>query len=355
MLAFLKRIFAVILSFLQMLVLNVGYGEYVEPQAGEKTPTEIVNSIDGDTTLAASIKYAAEVDDIAQGYYTDAERSAFKMENSHMSLTHELTSKTKNATLTDKNGNVYVSDSFDTYYVAGGKKRYSSSSKDDGRINAIRIGEYYTECYVRDLDFKSKDFKVDKAYHLYVDRVYTQLSLYACEATTALEEFGSEVKFAKSTVACVQFKDKNGTGTDLSKLDSASVEYVAFDINGVGVVGFIVPADGSTKALYVEDSGDDYTVIQVANYTAGTGINKNDETGGYDLNKVTFGFRIYTDSGHSFSGIAAQAEIERDPLEGITVIGENAFSDCVSLEKITLPDSIIKIDDLVFSGCSKLK
>ncbi|MBQ8026888.1 MAG: hypothetical protein IJ261_02100, partial [Clostridia bacterium] len=77
MLAFLKRIFAVILSFLQMLVLNVGYGEYVEPQAGEKTPTEIVNSIDGDTTLAASIKYAAEVDDIAQGYYTDAERSAF--------------------------------------------------------------------------------------------------------------------------------------------------------------------------------------------------------------------------------------------------------------------------------------
>ena len=153
--AFFKKIFAVILAFFQSLVLNVNYGEYVAPENSDKPTTEIVNNIDGDSNLVNSIKYAAEVDDIAQAYYTDAERSAFKMANSHMVLTHDLTAKAKYATLTDTEGNTYVADSFDTYYISGGKKHYSSSSKEIGRINAIRIGEYYTEVHVRDLDFNS--------------------------------------------------------------------------------------------------------------------------------------------------------------------------------------------------------
>ncbi len=322
--AFFKKIFAVIIAFFQSLLFNVNYGEFVAPEETNKPATEIINNIDGDSNLSASIKYASEIDDIGQGYYTDAERSAFKMANSHMVLTHELTAKVKNATLTDTNGNTYISDSFDTYYIAGGKKYYSSSSKENGRINAIRIGEYYNEVHVRDLDFNSKDFKVDKAYHLYGDRIYSELSLYAAEATTALREFGSEIKIAKSTVASVQFKDKNGNGTDVTKLDSASAEYIAFDINGVGVVGFIIPSDGSTKALYVEDNGSEFIVCQVANYEPGTGINKHDETGGYLLNKVTFGFRLYTDNTHSFDAVAKQAELERNPLDGITVNGGNA-------------------------------
>ena len=322
--AFFTKIFAVILAFFQGILFNVSYGDYVAPETENKPTTETINSIDGDSNLSASIKYAAEVDDIGQGYYTDAERSAYKMANSHMALTHNLTAKVKNATLTDTEGNVYIADSFDTYYIAGGKKHYSSSSNDDGRVNAIRIGEYYNEVHVRDLDFKSDDFKVDKAYHLYGDRIYSELSLFAVEATTALEEFGSEITIGKSTVSSVQFKDKNGVDTDLAKLDSASVEYVAFDITGAGVVGFIVPSDGSTKALCVDDNGSEYVIRQIANYTAGTGINKHDETGGYDLNCVTFGFRLYTDTTHSFDGIAKQAELERNPLEGITVNGGNA-------------------------------
>ena len=130
--AFFKKIFAVILAFFQSLVLNVNYGEYVAPENSDKPTAEIVNNIDGDSNLVNSIKYAAEVDDIAQAYYTDAERSAFKMANSHMVLTHDLTAKSKDATLTDTEGNTYVADSFDTYYISGGKKHYSSSSKEIG-------------------------------------------------------------------------------------------------------------------------------------------------------------------------------------------------------------------------------
>ncbi len=330
----LKKMFAVILAFLQTLIFNVSYGDFVEPQKTPDAPTQIINNIDGDTTLADSVKFASQFDDVVQAYYTDAERSTFRMENADMVLTHELTAKSKDATLTNADGAVYVADSFDTYYISGGKKHYSSSSDDNGRINAIRIGEYYTEVHLRDLDFKSKDFKVDKAYHLYGDRVYSQLSLYATEATTALEEFGSEIKIAKSAVAAVQFADKNGVSADLTKLDSVSVQYVAFDIKDAGVVGFIVPSDGSTKAVYVEDDGENYTVRQVANYTAGTGINNNEEVGGYDLNCVTFGFRLYNDTTHSFDGVAAQAYLERNPLEGITVNGGTAEGRYIGYEAL---------------------
>ena len=324
MLAYIKKMFAVILAFFQMLFLNVSYGEYVEPQETPDTPTQIINDIDGDTQLDNSIKYASQIDDVVQAYYTNAERSAFRMENADMAFTHELTTNFKTATLTNKDGEAYVSGSFDTYFVSNGKKQYASSSSDNGRINAIRIGEYYTECHVRDLDFKSDLFKVDKAYHLYGDKVYSQLSLYAAEATTALEEFGSEIKIAKSTVAAVQFADKNSVGTDFAALDPTNIQYVAFDIKDAGVIGFIVPSDGSTKALYVEDDGKNYIVRHIANYAAGTGINKNDETGGYNLNCVTFGFRIYTDDTHSFDAVAKAAYLERNPLEGITVNGGNA-------------------------------
>lgn len=41
MVEFIKKIFAVILSFLQMLVLNVSYGDYVEPEKPEKEETQL--------------------------------------------------------------------------------------------------------------------------------------------------------------------------------------------------------------------------------------------------------------------------------------------------------------------------
>lgn len=321
---FLTKAFAVILAFFQGLIFNVSYGEFVAPEEDEKPATEIVNDIDGDTPLADSIKYAAEVGNKAQAYYIDAERSAYVMENADAVLTHTLKALGNSATLADKNGKAYIADSFDSFYEQDGLRHYFSTSKEDGRVNTIRLGKYYYECHVRDFDAASKLFKVDKAYHLYGDRLYAQYSLFAAEATTELENFGSEITLDASTVKSVQVKDKNGVHSDLITIDFASVEYAAFDIDGVGVVGFIVPSDSSTKETVVEQFGDTYYVRQYAAYTAGTGINKNDETGGYDLNCVTFGYRIYTDASHSFDGVAKAAYLERNPLEGITVNGGKA-------------------------------
>lgn len=313
MVAFIKKIFAVILSFLQMLVMNVSYGEYVEPEKSEQEETQVINDISGDTTLADSIKYASSVASQVDAYYTDAERSAYAMENAQMKLTHTL-GKVNGATLADKDGNVYVSE-FDTFYTKDGVNHFFSTSKNEGRVNTIRLGEYYYECHIRDYGAADNEFKLDKAFHVYGDRLYAQYSLLASEATTALEGFGNEVMINAETVKAVEVKDKNGVHDNLNIIDYASVEYVAFDIDGVGVVGFIIPSDGSTKETKVECFGDTYYITQYAAYTAGTGINKYDETGGYELNNVTFGCRIYTDDTHSFDGVRKEAELERNPIE----------------------------------------
>lgn len=319
---FIKRIFAVILSFLQMLVLNVSYGDYVGPEKPEKEETQLVNDISGDTTLDDSIKFASAISSKADAYYTDSKRSAYAMENAAVVLTHTL-GKVNSATLTDKDGKAYIAESFDSFYEQNGLRHYFSTSKNTGRVNTIRLGEYYYECHVRDYGAAEEFFKVDKAYHVYGDRLYAQYSLLASEATTDLEAFGSEITLDANTVKAVEVKDKNGVHSDLINIDYASVEYVAFDIDGVGVVGFIVPNDGTTKETVVEQFGDTYYVRQYAGYTAGTGINKNDETGGYDLNSVTFGFRIYTDNTHSFDGVAKKNYEEKNPLT-VTVDAGNS-------------------------------
>ena len=305
---------ATILSFLQFIFCGISYGEFGEKIPEETEETKIVNNIDGHTNMADSIKFANEVKNQAQARYTTPERTAYEFKNSNMILTHSLT-KNNSATLTDLEGNVYIPDSFDTYFIDdSGKTYYSSSSSSEGRVNIIRLGEYYYECHVRDFDGKSKDFKVDKTYHLYGDKLYNQSTLFAAEATTSLKEFGNIIRIPADTVVSFQAKDKSGVHINTTG-ETATAEYVAFDIKNVGIVGFIIPSDGSTKlvSLHLEDGY--YVLKLIANYTAGTGINKNDETGGYSLNNVTFGTRIYTDKTHSFEGIQKETYLEINPLD----------------------------------------
>ena len=317
------KFFATVLAFLQLFFSGVSYGDFGEVKNSEKTETEITNNIDGQTNMADSIKFANEVKNQVQAKYTNPDRSAYEMKNSQAILTHTLT-KNNSATLTDTEGNVYIADSFDTYFTdTNGKTYYSSDSSEEGRVNTIRLGEYYYECHVRDFDGRSDLFKVDKAFHVYGDRLYNQLTLMAEEATINLQEFGSIIKISADKVVSFIAKDDGGVYPDTTG-ETPSLHYLAFDIEDVGVVGFITPFDGSVKltSLNLEDG---YYVIKfVANYVPRTGINKFDETGSQPLNNVTFGTRIYTDKTHSFDGIEKEAYLERNPLAGITVDATDA-------------------------------
>lgn len=324
-----KHLLLPIICALLTLFANVFYSVPVETPIPEDI--EMIHDITNDTTLASSVLLADRLQNSAQAYYTDADRSAYRMQNNNMVLTHELTDKGSNfATLADTKGNIFVADSFDTFYTDGsGKTYYSSASRVDGRVNTNRLGIYYYECNVRDFDYttllkKDVDFKVDKTYHLYGDRLYQQVRLLAAEATQDLQAFGTVVNIPVSSVKAVQIRDKNGLHDSTDNFDAKSVEYAAFDIENTGIVGFIFPADTTTDRVEISKDKKNFTVTQYASYVPGTGINKSDETGGYARNEVTCGYRIYTSCEHNFAEIDHASYLERNPLQGITITGDNA-------------------------------
>ena len=288
------------------------------PVSGEAA--ELINDISGDSPLSESVKLAKRLANGVQAAYTDPDRSAYRMANQKMTLTHTLGKYKNGATLTDAEGNVYIAGSFDAWCKdRSGGVYYSSDSAVQGRVNTIRLGEYYYETHVRDFDLKFSTFKVDKGYHIWADKLYLQYTLFAHKPTTALDSFGAEIRIPADSVAAVEIKDAHGYHNYAAK-NTENIEYAAFDIKDVGVVGFIVPSDGSVKSLTVDLSKKTYTVTLTADYESGTGINQYDETGGCDLNSVTTGCRVYTDKTHGFDGVRAAAAVERSPL---TVVADD--------------------------------
>jgi len=334
-----KKLLALFIALIQLLFSTVAFGQYQPPVIKPDIP-QIINDIGGDSNLSPTVLYAAAARNAVQGVYTNPQRSAYAMKNKQAVLTHELNAAlNKTATLQTAGGKTYFAGSLDTFCtLQNGATFYSSQSVAKGRVNTIRLGQYYYECHVRDLEFasllNSTPFKVDKAYHVYADRMYAELRILASEATRELAAFGSIIKIPADTVASLQIRDANGTYNDLTGFDPSKVCYAAFDIRGVGVAGFIVPADDSTGSLTVTLEGACYVVRQTANYTPGAGINKYDETGGYDLNDVRFGFRLYTDETHDFTGVDQAATLERNPLTGITVENGNAHAAYIGYEAL---------------------
>ena len=311
--AFFRKLIAFILSFFTFFSsLFGGTNVNVWRTEEEKTP---MNDISGDSSLSDSILLASMLSNGVQCVYADANRTAYRMTNRSMTLTHTLGRYGNGATLTNAAGNVYIGDSFDAWCKdPDGNIWYASDSGEAGRVNTIRLGKYYYDVHVRDYDLKPKTFKADKEFHVWSDRLYLQYTLFADEATTALDSFGAEIRIPARNVASFIIKDASGFHDDLGA-DPESTVYAAFNIKNAGAVGFILPVTGETRALSVTKERGDYVVTLTADYTPGTGVNKSDETGGYTLNSVTCGCRIYTDDTHGFAGVERAAYEETHPLE----------------------------------------
>ncbi|MCL2512828.1 MAG: hypothetical protein FWF08_02910 [Oscillospiraceae bacterium] len=314
---------------------TVTVGEINKPAPVPGPEYDIVNYIDGDSNLSGSVLYASEAKNQVQAVYSDAERSGYIMKNSVAQLYHGLTdtypvsffildypTPVKLGTLMTPDGNAYFDCALDAFYTdTSGGKYYASKTPNNARPNTIRLGEYYYESHIRDLKFENASknlFWLDKGYHIYSDRLYQELALLASEATTKLASFGAETKVFEHTVNAIQIRDKDGIKNSLDDYDPATIEYVAFDIYGVGVAGFIIPPDGSTASTSIKLENGYYTVTQMADFTPGTGVKKNDMSGPSDyLTDVRFGSRIYNDETHDFDGIDRAAFLERNPLTGI--------------------------------------
>ena len=315
-----RRILLLLLSFLQVLFCGVSYGAKGSLPEEPVVPVEPVRSIAGDSNLSESVLYAASVQNTVQGAYTSAKRTAYAVKNTQMQFVQSLRGDAL-AALKSVDGKTYIADSFDAFCTDENGAHRVQPLDGSARVNVTRLGLYYYECHFRDLQFAGSPFVLDKTYHVWGDRLYQQFTLYALEPTTALRTFGSEIRIPADTVEAVQIRDRSGLHTSPEGVEAASVIYAAFDIRNAGICGFIVPENGGT--LQVERQGGDYVVRQTAPYTPADGVNQYDETGGYALNSVSFGCRIYTDETHTFDGIDRAAAIERTPCT-VTVTDTNA-------------------------------
>ena len=334
MLAYFRRLIALLLSFFT--ALSALFGGTASSLWRMNDGTATVNDISGDGDMAQSVLLASKLSNGVQCVYADANRTAYRMTNRNTVLTHTLGKYGNGATLTNAAGAAYIENSFDAWCKdADGDLWYASHSGEAGRVNTIRLGEYYYDVHVRDYDLKPETFKVDKEFHVWSDRLYLQYTLFADEATDALDSFGAQIRIPESSVAAVKIRDAFGDHGDLSS-QAESVVFAAFDIKNVGVVGFILPLTGETGSLGVKKERGAYVVTLAADYAPGTGINKYDETGGYTLNNVTCGCRIYTDETHGFEGVERAAFEERNPLNVTAADGRavryEALRGCYTVE-----------------------
>lgn len=301
-----RKILAAMLALLQTFFINIGLLKpdalltTVDPLRKDIVPVSMADS--ASNRFADTIAYAQSTKNVVQCTYTDSHRNAYTMRNSEIALTHDLTGVEKNATLQTIDGDVYLQDTFRSFYVdAFGIRHYFESSFGQGRVNTIRLGAYYYDCHVRDL--MVGNYMVDKGFHVYADKLYMEYAILAKMPTKTLDGFGSEIRIPEREVQDVKVESTGGR-----------TSYVAFDLRNVGIVGFIVPDDGTTEKVVVSQKNGCYILTQYAAFDHKAGLNKYDETGSFGLNKISFGCRIYTDRTHNFDGIAREAFIEHNPL-----------------------------------------
>lgn len=347
-----RKIFAWLLALIQMFLINIGImkqdGLVADVNQIRNDISEVSMANQNESNLISSVEYAQGIKNVVQCAYTDSARNGYKIENGQVSLVHSLKDVEKLATLSDRDGNVYLEDTFKSFYTDKlGVKHYFEDTTADGKINTIRLGAFYYDVHVR--DFTASKFLVDKGFHVYADKLYMEYALLSEKATKDFKDFGSEIEIPKSAVNAVQYADKNGVGMSVDNMDAESVEYVAFDIRGTGVVGFIIPADGSTKSIEVKEKANKYVITHLASYD-GSGLNKYDETGDYALNKLSFGCRVYTDKTHTFDGIVKAAYQERNPLKVSIVGSQYANPEYLGYEALR-GTYTVKMDGYSFQYC----
>ena len=276
---------------------------------GGNKPKEDGGIVDltGQTNLASSVTYSNDVANGVQAYYGSTgeyERNEYIVKNKVSAFSHVLKDggKTVGYFCNSESG-VYLENTMDVYILNGGERIYAKKSPTDGRINTVDLGYYYYSVNVRDLTFEGIPCYLEKIYHTYSDKVNEQFRIVSEGMTDENEAIGFEVKINRATVSKLEISDGTTVTSDIGGFNSESVEYVAFDIKGAGVIGFIF--GGENEKVTVEQT-DKYIVLRQEASLGDNGLKMNED--------FTFGNRIYNDETHSFDGIRKEAVTELNPL-----------------------------------------
>lgn len=154
---------------------------------------------------------------------------------------------------------------------------------------------------------------ISRRFHVYSDKMHQSVQFATTKETENVSEVGIETVISADKVSAILIKDAGGEHNSLEGVDWASVECVGFDITGVGIFGYIMPADEIAGSITVKLEGDTYIIVQARVPENNTLIPS--EKGTNNGNDFYIGSRVYTDGNHDFDEFLYETYCERNPID----------------------------------------
>ncbi len=153
--------------------------------------------------------------------------------------------------------------------------------------------------------------RFERKLHTYSNKLHQELHFVTTAQTSEVASYGMVTELKEETVAALLIQDQNGRHTAMEAgIDWESVEYVAFDIQNVGIFGYILPVHEGSGSLRVELTDGVYRITQEMQASGKLKAKTH----------LYMGHRIYTDASHDFTAFLEVAQTERNPL------GKEAFT-----------------------------
>lgn len=155
-----------------------------------------------------------------------------------------------------------------------------------------------------------------RSFLMYSDKIHHITQVAATEKTENIASIGNEIKIPVEKVSGMVIKDARGWHYYCEdKISWSNIEYFGFMIDGVGVVGFILP-QGENNESFVkigyDESGENY-IVEISRVPSEFTIKPSEEKT-ENANDFVMGYRIYTDNESSFDKFIYEAECEINPL-----------------------------------------
>ena len=284
------------------------------------------SSEDGTKTLyqgdwGDNVAHAANLANTIGTHYGDIRRTLWKVYNSNVTLHYDMKKEHCLTSIENEYGIPYAYNTGTVYIAdAEGQRYYSTSSRVQGRTNTYQMGYYYYSAHILDEGFglRTSDtglhhFSIDRTFHIYSDKlnVVQHITTTGGEAS-GLSGYGQIYELDASRVKSLVIKDATGTHTSLDGVDFTTCEYVGFDMERAGVIGFIL-------LPYEENEGKLTVTLKDGVYTVEQHI-ENDTATVFPIHShVYFGMRMYTKADHNLDAFVKEAECERNPLTALEI------------------------------------
>lgn len=202
-----------------------------------------------------------------------------------------------------------------------------------GRLTDLRLdieggqaGSYFEIDYIRVIDNRKAALPVrlERIFHAYPDRLYEEILLHPTGEVRIRDAY-VETSVPTDQVHGIEIRDGAGTHNDPSALYSDTVEYVGINRGSVGIFGYIYPDMAGNGTVTIEQTASELTIKHHADIGEG-------EWGAGD--EIRFGHRLYNDAQGQPGRLAAEAELERNPLgaDNIQVLNTDAVTGFVGYD-----------------------